>query len=296
VTTLADNFIIPPAPDTTGDNLDPKGKPKKRDDLLALALLTLPTDEDSALRLWDETMPRAYRGLLTGQGWTWDPQNQDYVSATGTTLDNADLKRLSIMFSTAIETSELEPLAEQMATGAIDIDDWQDQTAAILKELYVAQALLAAGGESNLAPDDIKTLEGSVSSGTGLQFAMDRLANFGTQIDEGDPGVSTVPAIVNRSGFYADTANIVYESIKRASHGRAIDDTGRQLFMFEKNILAPGDNCSDGKFTEGCIEQTEAGWVPLDQLVPIGQRTCSFRCRCSMSYILVPEGNDLPEI
>lgn len=47
----------------------------------------------------------------------------------------------------------------------------------------------------------------------------------------------------------------------------------------ERNVLHARESCA------GCLVETARGWVPLGELVPVGQREpCRQFCRCSIVY------------
>lgn len=46
----------------------------------------------------------------------------------------------------------------------------------------------------------------------------------------------------------------------------------------ERNVLGLAEHC------QGCIIETEKGWVPIGTLVPVGERTCLANCRCHLTF------------
>jgi hypothetical protein len=46
----------------------------------------------------------------------------------------------------------------------------------------------------------------------------------------------------------------------------------------EENQLHPAEHC------QSCLDEAARGWVPIGTLIPIGQRDCLGRCRCTISY------------
>jgi hypothetical protein len=62
-----------------------------------------------------------------------------------------------------------------------------------------------------------------------------------------------------------------------------------------RNILTPAEHCSDSKARidkrgrfhparPGCPELTERGWMPTEDMVPLGHRTCTIWCKCFIEY------------
>jgi hypothetical protein len=244
------------------------------------------TDHDIALAiiLFYSEAPDHFRGImdLTG-GWKWDATTQQFVQPNGRPLASTDLRSLAILVALAIE-DEMRQHAKRVATGDIPIDQFQDWQATKTKQVYLIMAILGAGGEENLTPEMVSVVSGKPTLPSGVTFSFVRLENFANDIASGEDG--TVEAIQNRASAYAQSSLPMMETIRVVSHRNAKDDQGRPLFLFYRNILMPGDNCSDGEHTEGCIETTAAGWQPIGTLPEIGARTCKFNCRCAWNFSL----------
>ena len=250
---------------------------------------TVPPDisaEDIALAivLFYEEAPSHFNGILTNEnGWKWDAQKQQYIQPSGQPLSDGDLKALALLVMLAVE-EDMRAEAAKVAAGTTPIGEWQDWQAEEAKRLYIALGALGAGGEANLTSEIRETIQGSPDKAPGIAYSLARLELFASDIADGSDG--TVETIVNRGGMYADAGNAVTEAVRRVSHQNAVDEAGRPLFLFERNNLTPGENCSDGDGTIGCIQETEKNWVPIGELTPPGARTCNFRCKCWLSYSL----------
>jgi hypothetical protein len=237
-----------------------------------------------ALLLFYEEVPDHFNGILTNEnGWRWDAEKQEYIQPSGKPLNDGDLKGLAILFILAIE-QDMRRAGENVGVGRINIEEFQEYIASTLKNMYIALGALGAGGISGLTPEILDAIKGDVDKAPGLKFSLDRLQLFAAAIAAGD--MATVEGIVERAGTYAESGLPVYEDIRVESHRNAKDDQGRPLFLFYRNMLTPGENCSDGEHTEGCIETADAGWQPIGSLPEIGARTCNFRCRCYWRFSL----------
>ena len=49
-------------------------------------------------------------------------------------------------------------------------------------------------------------------------------------------------------------------------------------FTEERNRLGDADHCPE------CLQETSKSWQPINSLIPIGERICTVRCKCTMEY------------
>lgn len=266
-----------------------------RDKWLLLLLLITAADIEAAKQLWIDHAPRAFRGVPLDDGFTYDRQRLVYVAAHGPDVSNRDVKRLSLILALAL-AHDLQKQAQYVADGTVPVEEWRAQAASTIKDLFIAQAALAAGGFDRLTPEVQQSLIGSVDSKFGLAFSLDRLWKFGDAIATRELGADGAGVISRRAGLYADAANPVAEKVRRQEAIAARDSHGRPLFLFERNVLTPGENCADGASTEGCTEVTAQEWQPIGSLPDIGDRTCSFRCKCSWEFSLLGDLSEQPSV
>lgn len=268
----------------------PVGNPHQRDDDRVAALLLIDDhDFGAAEKMWRMHAPYAYRGLLNG-AFAWNPKTQMYTDRHGGRLDGAHMKRLGVMVNAAVRM-EMQDHARDMATGITTIDAWEDRQAEDVKSIYLAMVALADGGFDKITNADKERL--TVGDEAWLRFSLERLQAFASDVaiarDTGPnadgklPDMGTVEEIVNRAGMYADSANGVYEEQRTDSHKRATDSDGVALYLFERNILAMGE---DVDHCQECPEISAAGWQPIGSLPRIGERECLMRCLCGMEYSL----------
>ena len=286
-------------PDTDQPQQD-QDRQRRRDELLALLLglaFIHDGDIDAARVLWEQHSQPAYTGLLGGSGkYRFDPATQLYTrESTGRALGSDELKRISINFAQGVGRDVIEPEAAKLAQNPVpdEVEKWALETARDVKDAAIAEAALAAGGFELLTPELRERIIGERDVGPGLEFTLDRLANFASDIEEHAPRADSESAIIYRAGLYPKAQNSLFEDVKRESHKRASDPKGRPLFIFERNILGPAENhCVDGPYTEGCIETTEAGWQPIGSLPLPGLRTCQSGCLCQMIFSLSGPAED----
>jgi hypothetical protein len=92
------------------------------------------------------------------------------------------------------------------------------------------------------------------------------------------PFLSDAQAVA-RISQYAGATYGTYQEARRSSHAEAGKDEARR-------VLDEGaEHCAD------CLILAERDWVPIDELVPIGESECGANCRCDVEYrIAATEG------
>src|ERR1700733_688071 len=251
--------------------------------------------ENDLLALWAIHEP-AYSGLLTGDGFRWDPDTQDYTSDTGTRLGPNQIRSLAIHFATACEL-DLEQNAALLVNGDIDADEWHRRAQQEVDDEYFLLAALGVGGIDNLQDDDYQTIVGKLTTdtqmGSGILDAQERLLNFRDELTAPKPADASPDAmgeagsakqVINRAGMYAHGGESMWASTQQNSYRRLAQQL--QLEIEERNILDDGAiHCRPRPFTFGCPELTAVGWQKIGSLPPPGsERSCGPNCRCHFEY------------
>lgn len=258
-----------------------------------IPFLILATDIAAARLLWKQDAPNQFKGLLDGSGgWKWDGHAQAYVSRHGHDVGGGDLKALSSTFAQQVE-ADMRSDASSMAAGITPLETWQRNMADSIKDLYICQGALAAGGFGNLTPAIVTAIAGDPGEPPGTSFSLSRLQGFTEDVEDEVQGVASEPAIIDRAALYADASRGTFENIKRISHMDARDPSGRLIYLFERNILGPTErHCRPGPFTDGCQQLTDQGWVPIGSMSLPGQRTCKMGCACSLEFSLTGDQHE----
>ena len=253
---------------------------RDRDAWIALALLTL-ADIPSAIEYWKvHAAPRFVNVPLLEAGWTFDDQTQRYVDRHGHEI-SAITQAAIVNLLIASAKQDMQHKASRVASGEISVDAWKNHQANDLRDLIICLIALSVGGFPAITQSDLDAVKGDERTPGGLAYSLSRLQAFADSIPS-----MTEEAIVARAGLYADSGITASETARRISYSEAKDDKGRPRFLFERNLLMPGDNCSNSPESVGCIEETAKGWVPIGTLSVPGTRTCVMNCRCSLEYSL----------
>ena len=147
--------------------------------------------------------------------------------------------------------------------GALALGDWQDALRDEIKSAHLMAEGLARGGWAQLTAADF----GRVGQRVRVQYAF--LADFTSQL--ADNRIRLDGAFLSRAKMYAASARSAFY----ASQGDALESAG---YTRERSLLHPAEHC------DVCVSEAERGWVPIGQLIPIGQRTCLGNDRCTVEY------------
>lgn len=134
---------------------------------------------------------------------------------------------------------------------------------ALLKNEHLSLSMIANGGRDQMTPK----LWGRAGAVIKDQYAY--LENFGRQIDRGE--VSDA-ALLARAESYANFGGQLYENFVRDG----MVDAGMSEAL--NTIGGSVHSCSD------CPSLSAAGWIPIADMTPVGERACSVGCNCSVSY------------
>jgi hypothetical protein len=155
----------------------------------------------------------------------------------------------------------VERLTEKLVSGEIDLPAWQVEMRDHIRNGHRAMAILAYGGKENLGAREWGRVGAVVRKQNGY------FDNFANQIENGDVPVG--PGLIARArlymeALYATHANLVAD--RRAKSGK---------YQQARRILGATDrHCPE------CPPLAAAGWMPIEEMTPIGATVCRVRCRC----------------
>lgn len=156
-------------------------------------------------------------------------------------------------------------LANQLQSGAITLAEWQAQMREYLRGEYVLAMELAKNGRNNVTFSDW----GFVGSELKKQYQY--LDRFAKDIAENPQKWLSGTMLYERMKLYSDSAYTALADMIE----REMEKAG---YTEEKNILGDADHCDE------CLQETAKGWSPIGSLIPIGDRICIVKCKCTMQY------------
>ena len=158
--------------------------------------------------------------------------------------------------------ADIGQLADKLRAKTITPAQFEEQMRQAIDRNEIAQSALAHGGFGGLSPPVLKRTEERIAA----QY--DYLRGFAQSVCDAKLSPAQIGA---RAVSYADAGRTSYEN----EFADAKKDAG---FELAARILGAADNCS------GCVEAAAAGWVPIDELLPIGAAECGSRCHCVVVF------------
>lgn len=156
--------------------------------------------------------------------------------------------------------ADLGALAGRMRAGTITAEAFQTELLATIKSLHVASALAAYGGRSQMTPERW----GYTGSLIRAQYGYARAF-----VDDILSGRQPDGRLVQRARAYASAGRLTYQAVTaREARRRGLNEA--------RNILSARESCDQ------CKALAARGWIPADEMVPVGGRTCGAWCRCSI--------------
>lgn len=193
---------------------------------------------------YDQSSAR-YRNNETGQ----------YVSVT----------EVRAAVDTVIDNSgeAVTTLSQRLITGDITLSEWRDGLAATLKALHVAAGVAASGGFASTSASDYGFI------GSQIKKQYEYLNGFASDIASGKQALDG--SLLARAEMYAESARGTFSEVEL----RANVNAGNTL---AKRVLGNSNSCG------GCVDAAGQGWMPIDEMPPIGSLQCLSRCHCSIVY------------
>jgi hypothetical protein len=194
--------------------------------------------------------------------YSYDPNLRKYRNIkTGRFLSQQQIKGL-IARRIASANTELQMIGDRLLSGKISLQDWQLQTAGILKIIHSQTFLLGVGGQKNIAFDDYLILARKLKE----QYKYFR--NFAIACKQ---GISPLQ-FRNRLGQYLKATKGTYylgfrEAARRsgATHGY--------------RILGDTEHCKE------CLQYASLGNTPIDEIVlPTEKCSCMIECQCNVVF------------
>lgn len=196
-------------------------------------------------------------------GFYFDAQRQRYIQvlANGKTRAVAESVLNRAVTRLATDTrNEARELTAQLVRGEITQDVWYQQMRTQMRVSYRTSVTVANGG--NMTPADWGRF------GAEMKKQYQYLDNFRAEILSGKQPLNGRAVV--RAGMYGDANYAQYQNWK-------LKQAVRAGFALEaKRTLHPAEHCPD------CLEYAGRGWVPADEVVPIGSSQCKVHCKCTI--------------
>jgi hypothetical protein len=232
--------------------------PASESDTLLFLTVDTPESNRMILELWDDHSGAP--GLLSASaGYTYNPVNRKFTKTrTGRQVTDQELAQYVKNISNE-SRRRMKKNTQQLIAGIILLGTWYAQMRDLMRALYKTIWILSIGGF--VFDDDFS--RNLFYAFVLLNFSY--LDNFAEQLRDGRQPLNGFA--MTRAGLYGSAGNGIWQNIlldQAMADGRT---EGRRL-------LGPNENhCTDGD-RPGCIEQAGLGWVPIEQVVKIGDAQC----------------------
>ena len=193
--------------------------------------------------------------------YTWDEVAGRYIDEDGNVVSFEEVR---LWLDEVLDRNDLKmaQTALLLLSGGINVQQWQEQMRASLKDIHLISGALARGGWEHMSQADFGRV------GSQLRFQYERLARFATQIERGLP---LDGRFGRRVQLYAQSGRVSYTAALR-------QEMALRGYTEEQSVLAAADHCSE------CVAEADKGWVPIGTLVNIGERICKSNCRCHFEF------------
>lgn len=210
---------------------------------------------------WRSVAPAQWRDLLEKAEWS---QSGQFYIIKGKPVADKEVKLLIIIALLEVIEKEFRARTKLLLSGELELRRWQHEMGEEIANLHTAMWTAGWGGFKRL-PDNLGPLSERIL------YQLQKLNGFAEDIDQHRKNAATDGVIEGRADLYAKAGDGTYED----GRGRAHEEAG---YAFERNLLGIAEHC------EGCMRETGRGWVPIGELVPIGQRDCLANCKCHLIY------------
>jgi hypothetical protein len=208
-------------------------------------------------------MPDPRRSALTPK-YRWNQAAGQYIRTDGTFVSREQVNN-ALEYQIAKSRGNMRTLSEQLQSGEIDLQEWRTGMLREIKTAHVASAAGARGGWAQMSPADYGKI------GPRLKFQYERLNIFASEIQYGKQPLDG--QMLRRAEMYGEAARGTAQNTALEERAEAGNTEGRR-------VLGVADHCRNSKYASGCIELAARGWVPIAELVPIGDATCMTACKC----------------
>ena len=191
----------------------------------------------------------------------FDPKSYKYRNVeTGQYVSNNEVQRV-ITGEVNRLSVRLKGHARLLVSGKIDIAEFQTRAALSLKESHLRNAIVGAGGKSNVS----SIVYGKVGAELKKQYGY--LSGFGEAIAVGE---LSERQIIARAASYAASSRTSFYHAEFTSRGT--------LGFYAKRLLDP-----QSQHCESCINYQRLEWTLISLIVPPGVNCqCGGRCRCRL--------------
>ena len=168
---------------------------------------------------------------------------------------------------TSVGKREAKRISGRLERGEISVAQWRAAIAELLKSAHIIAASVGRGGRSRMTQSDW----GKV--GNKLRWQYGFLDKFTRSIVSGAVVIGA-GVIANRAIKYLSAPYISFQTAKQAEHTIGVD--GKPVMV--RLVQNSKEGCSE------CAADASLGFIPVDDMDPIGSRICGDFCLCDLEF------------
>jgi hypothetical protein len=191
----------------------------------------------------------------------WNPKTKEYLDSRGKAIPPKQI-RSYIEAARANGKAKIQQLAQSYVDGRISLSSFVTQARPLYVGAHSAAAQIGAGGRSQMT----SKLNGRL--GNLIKFQDKRFKTLWLSLEQGE--ISKESA-VSRAGNFIESITGSYEAMRQ---GVMIDGGFKEAL----NVLGAERNCDE------CSSLSGQGFIPIEEMTPIGSRTCLFNCNCEIEF------------
>lgn len=162
--------------------------------------------------------------------------------------------------------ADIGVLVTRLTSGEITVADLEPLMQNAIKRGIIANTALAHGGYDNLTPKIIERAEAQVLAQH--DFLRNRLEKVASN-------VRASGELTARDGHDLMSYSNAFRSVYENEFAQAKRDAG---FTEAQRVLAAVSHCAS------CEEIAAQGWMPIDEMPPIGSDDCLNNCHCTLIF------------
>ena len=198
--------------------------------------------------------------------YEWDIRRQAYVDERSRVVTSRSLHALLNIIIGKV-SGRFAEIEDDRASGRISNEEAQRRGQ---REIGLSNRVMSAlgwGGLRNI-PEGARS---AADSKVRLEMA------FWLRFQSDRPQLSPDQARA-RATLYAGGAYRAFQDASREAHRQAGFNEARRV------LEAGAEHCAPGSGRPGCPELAARGWMPVSEMVPIGDASCRASCLCEMQY------------
>ena len=190
-------------------------------------------------------------------GAYYDRKTGKYKTAKGKEIP----ARPAVDAVTSDTKERLRKVAAKHIDNKLNFAAWATESEELIRKALIAAGQIGAGGKAQM------TAKQNGRLGARVRFHVEKFREFGLARERGEV---TDAQFLARAEMYGEAVKTTYEQLRQST----LADDG---FTEAKRLLGAAKHCEDCPPLAG-------KWVPIADLVPIGDSACLTRCRCSVEY------------